>query len=224
MGRAGYLRLDITANLPSGVVGYPRPLMEARTTSAFRGRRGGHVVPWNAGTDVAASQVVLGLQTCEPPVNTAGAASHHRADQGGTRTTSSGQVEMMGTCALDEACARSPERITPRQSDRCSSGAKAKVRVGPVAYRSPPTPRARPLPRAQAATLARPDHPQGERSEDSRSSRKSRPDSSSPGCAAQGQGLQDRAVQTLAAVDIDEDSCPWAPARWRHWRGLLARK
>ena len=137
--------LHITANLPSGVVGYRSgPLMAGSDNISIQVEgRGGHgSSPWNAVDPiVAASQVVLGLQTVvsrqlnisqEPAVITIGQI------QGGTRyNIIPDSVEMLGTLrTFDEGMRQEAlKRITTTaESIAASSGAKAKVRFGPVAY------------------------------------------------------------------------------------------
>ncbi|MBU1354258.1 MAG: amidohydrolase [Gammaproteobacteria bacterium] len=137
--------LHITANLPSGVVGYRSgPLMAGSDNIRIEVEgRGGHgSSPWNAVDPiVAASQVVLGLQTVvsrqlnisqEPAVITIGQI------QGGTRyNIIPDSVEMLGTLrTFDEGMRQEAlKRITTTaESIAASSGAKAKVRFGPVAY------------------------------------------------------------------------------------------
>jgi len=137
--------LHITANLPSGVVGYRSgPLMAGSDNIRIEVEgRGGHgSSPW-ATIDpvVAASQVVLGLQTVvsrqlnisnEPAVITIGQI------QGGTRyNIIPDSVEMLGTLrTFDEGMRQEAlKRITTTaESIAAASGAKAKVRFGPVAY------------------------------------------------------------------------------------------
>lgn len=137
--------LHVTANLPSGVVGYRSgPLMAGSDNIRIEVEgRGGHgSSPW-ATIDpvVAASQVVLGLQTVvsrqlnisnEPAVITIGQI------QGGTRyNIIPDSVEMMGTLrTFDEGMRQEAlKRITTTaESIAAASGAKAKVRFGPVAY------------------------------------------------------------------------------------------
>ncbi len=137
--------LHITANLPSGVVGYRSgPLMAGSDNISIQVEgRGGHgSSPWNAVDPiVAASQVVLGLQTVvsrqlnisqEPAVITIGQI------QGGTRyNIIPDSVEMLGTLrTFDEGMRQEAlKRITTTAEQiAASSGAKAKVRFGPVAY------------------------------------------------------------------------------------------
>jgi amidohydrolase len=137
--------LHITANLPAGVVGYRSgPLMAGSDNIRIEVEgRGGHgSSPWNAVDPiVAASQVVLGLQTVvsrqlnisqEPAVITIGQI------QGGTRyNIIPDNVEMLGTLrTFDEGMRQEAlKRITTTaESIAASSGAKAKVRFGPVAY------------------------------------------------------------------------------------------
>lgn len=137
--------LHITANLPSGVVGYRSgPLMAGSDSLKIlvEGRGGHGSSPWNAVDPVvAASQVVLGLQTVvsrqlniskEPAVITIGSI------QGGTRyNIIPDNVEMMGTLrTFDEEMRQDAlKRITTTaESIAMSSGAKAKVVFGPVAY------------------------------------------------------------------------------------------
>ena len=137
--------LHITANLPSGVVGYRSgPLMAGSDNIAIQieGRGGHGSAPWSAVDPiVAASQVVLGLQTVvsrqlnisqEPAVITIGQI------QGGTRyNIIPDKVEMLGTLrTFDEGMRQEAlQRITTTaESIAASSGAKAKVRFGPVAY------------------------------------------------------------------------------------------
>lgn len=137
--------LHITANLPSGVVGYRSgPLMAGSDNISIQVEgRGGHgSSPWNAVDPVvAASQVVLGLQTVvsrqlnisqEPAVITIGSI------HGGTRyNIIPDNVELLGTLrTFDEGMRQEAlKRITTTaESIAASSGAKAKVRFGPVAY------------------------------------------------------------------------------------------
>lgn len=137
--------LHITANLPPGVVGYRSgPLMAGADslTIQIEGRGGHGSSPWSAiDPIVAASQVVLGLQTVvsrqlnisqEPAVITIGQI------QGGTRSNIiPDSVEMQGTLrTFDEGMRQEAlQRITTTaESIAASSGAKAKVRFGPVAY------------------------------------------------------------------------------------------
>jgi amidohydrolase len=137
--------LHITANLPSGMVGYRSgPLMAGSDSLSIQVEgRGGHgSSPWNAVDPiVAASQVVLGLQTVvsrqlnislEPAVLTIGSI------QGGTRyNIIPDNVEMQGTLrTFDEDMRQEAhKRITATAEQiAASSGAKAKVRFGPVAY------------------------------------------------------------------------------------------
>lgn len=137
--------LHITANLPSGVVGYRSgPLMAGSDSLKIvvEGRGGHGSSPWSAVDPVvAASQVVLGLQTVvsrqlniskEPAVITIGSI------QGGTRyNIIPDNVEMIGTLrTFDEDMRQEAlKRITTTaESIAMSSGAKAKVVFGPVAY------------------------------------------------------------------------------------------
>ena len=137
--------LHITANLPSGVVGYRSgPLMAGSDNIRIEVEgRGGHgSSPWNAVDPVvAASQVVLGLQTVvsrqlnisqEPAVITIGSI------HGGTRSNIiPDNVELLGTLrTFDEGMRQEAlKRIaTTAEQIAASSGAKAKVRFGPVAY------------------------------------------------------------------------------------------
>jgi amidohydrolase len=137
--------LHITANLPAGVVGYRSgPLMAGsdNITIQIEGRGGHGSSPWSAiDPIVAASQVVLGLQTVvsrqlnisqEPAVITIGQI------QGGTRyNIIPDNVEMLGTLrTFDEGMRQDAiQRITTTaESIAASSGAKARVRFGPVAY------------------------------------------------------------------------------------------
>lgn len=137
--------LHITANLPSGVVGYRSgPLMAGSDSFAIQvDGRGGHgSSPWSAiDPVVAASQVVLGLQTVvsrqldiskEPAVVTIGSI------HGGTRNNIiPDNVEMLGTLrTFDEGMRQEAlKRITTTaETIAQSSGAKARVRFGPVAY------------------------------------------------------------------------------------------
>ena len=137
--------LHITSNLPGGVVGYRSgPLMAGsdNITIHVEGRGGHGSSPW-ATIDpiVAASQVVMGLQTVvsrqlnisqEPAVVTIGQI------QGGTRyNIIPDKVEMMGTLrTFDEDMRQEAlKRITTTaESIAAASGAKASVRFGPVAY------------------------------------------------------------------------------------------
>lgn len=137
--------LHITANLPSGMAGYRSgPLMAGsdNITIHVEGKGGHGSSPWSAiDPVVAASQVVLGLQTVvsrqlniskEPAVITIGSI------QGGTRyNIIPDNVEMQGTLrTFDEDMRQDAlKRIaTTAESIAASSGAKAKVRFGPVAY------------------------------------------------------------------------------------------
>ncbi len=137
--------LHITANLPSGMAGYRSgPLMAGSDNIHIHVEgKGGHgSSPWSAVDPiVAASQVVLGLQTVvsrqlniskEPAVITIGQI------QGGTRyNIIPDNVEMMGTLrTFDEDMRQDAlKRITTTaESIAAASGAKAKVRFGPVAY------------------------------------------------------------------------------------------
>ncbi|MBB6560908.1 amidohydrolase [Acidovorax soli] len=137
--------LHVTANLPSGVVGYRSgPLMAGSDNISIQVEgRGGHgSSPWNAVDPVvAASQVVLGLQTVvsrqlniskEPAVITIGSI------HGGTRyNIIPDNVELLGTLRTfdEEMRQEALKRITATaESIAASSGAKAKVRFGPVAY------------------------------------------------------------------------------------------
>lgn len=137
--------LHVTANLPAGVVGYRSgPLMAGSDNISIQVEgRGGHgSSPWNAVDPVvAASQVVLGLQTVvsrqlniskEPAVITIGSI------HGGTRyNIIPDNVELLGTLrTFDEEMRQDAlKRITATaESIAASSGAKAKVRFGPVAY------------------------------------------------------------------------------------------
>ncbi|MFN9475926.1 amidohydrolase [Acidovorax sp.] len=137
--------LHVTANLPSGVVGYRSgPLMAGSDNISIQVEgRGGHgSSPWNAVDPVvAASQVVLGLQSVvsrqlniskEPAVITIGSI------HGGTRyNIIPDNVELLGTLrTFDEEMRQDAlKRITTTaESIAASSGAKAKVRFGPVAY------------------------------------------------------------------------------------------
>lgn len=137
--------LHITANLPSGVVGYRSgPLMAGSDSLKIvvEGRGGHGSSPWNAVDPVvAASQVVLGLQTVvsrqlnisqEPAVITIGSI------QGGTRyNIIPDNVELLGTLrTFDEGMRQDAlKRITTTaEAIAMSSGAKAKVVFGPVAY------------------------------------------------------------------------------------------
>jgi len=137
--------LHITSNLPGGVVGYRSgPLMAGsdNITIHVEGRGGHGSSPW-ATIDpiVAASQVVMGLQTVvsrqlnisqEPAVVTIGQI------QGGTRyNIIPDKVEMLGTLrTFDEDMRQEAlKRITATaESIAAASGAKASVRFGPVAY------------------------------------------------------------------------------------------
>ena len=137
--------LHLTANIPLGVAGYRSgPLMASADDIHIdvQGRGAHGSAPW-AGVDpiVAASQVVLGLQTVvsrqlniskEPAVITIGQI------QGGTRyNIIPDNVEMMGTLrTFDEDMRQDAlKRITTTaESIAAASGAKAKVRFGPVAY------------------------------------------------------------------------------------------
>ncbi len=137
--------LHITANLPSGMVGYRSgPLMAGSDSFSIKVQgRGGHgSSPWSAiDPVVAASQVVLGLQTVvsrqlniskEPAVVTIGSI------QGGNRNNIiPDQVEMLGTLRTfdEEMRQEALKRIaTTTEHIAASSGAKAQVRFGPVAY------------------------------------------------------------------------------------------
>ena len=137
--------LHVTANLPAGVVGYRSgPLMAGSDNISIQVEgRGGHgSSPWNAVDPVvAASQVVLGLQTVvsrqlniskEPAVITIGSI------HGGTRyNIIPDNVELLGTLRTfdEEMRQEALKRITATaESIAASSGAKAKVRFGPVAY------------------------------------------------------------------------------------------
>ncbi|MBP6900024.1 MAG: amidohydrolase [Burkholderiaceae bacterium] len=137
--------LHISANLPSGAVGYRSgPLMAGSDNIHIHVEgKGGHgSSPWSAVDPiVAASQVVLGLQTVvsrqlniakEPAVITIGQIA------GGTRyNIIPDQVEMMGTLRTfdEEMRQEALKRITTTaESIAAASGAKAKVRFGPVAY------------------------------------------------------------------------------------------
>ena len=137
--------LHITANMPSGMAGYRSgPLMAGsdNITIHVEGKGGHGSSPWSAiDPVVAASQVVLGLQTVvsrqlniskEPAVITIGSI------QGGTRyNIIPDNVEMQGTLrTFDEDMRQDAlKRIaTTAESIAASSGAKAKVRFGPVAY------------------------------------------------------------------------------------------
>ncbi|WP_342129347.1 amidohydrolase [Hydrogenophaga sp. OTU3427] len=137
--------LHISSNLPSGVAGYRSgPLMAGSDNIHIHVEgRGGHgSSPWAAVDPiVAASQVVLGLQTVvsrqlnisqEPAVITIGQI------QGGTRYNIIPDfVEMMGTLrTFDEGMRQDAlKRITTTaEAIAASSGAKARVRFGPVAY------------------------------------------------------------------------------------------
>lgn len=137
--------LHITANLPPGVVGYRSgPLMAGSDNIRIlvEGRGGHGSSPWNAVDPVvAASQVVLGLQTVvsrqlniskEPAVITIGSI------HGGTRTNIiPDNVEMLGTLRTfdEEMRQEALKRITTTaEAIAASSGAKAQVRFGPVAY------------------------------------------------------------------------------------------
>lgn len=137
--------LHISANLPSGVVGYRSgPLMAGsdnlRIEIQGRGTHGSS--PWT-GVDpvVAASQVVLGLQTVvsrqmniskEPVVVTIGQI------QGGTRyNIIPDNVEMLGTLrTFDEEMREDAKKRIAATAEgiAAASGAKAKVSFGPVAY------------------------------------------------------------------------------------------
>ncbi|WP_066267061.1 amidohydrolase [Hydrogenophaga palleronii] len=137
--------LHITSNLPSGVVGYRSgPLMAGSDSLSIQiDGRGGHgSSPWMAVDPVvASSQVVLGLQTVvsrqlniskEPAVITIGSI------HGGTRyNIIPDSVEMLGTLRTfdEEMRAEAMKRIvTTAESIAASSGAKARVTFGPVAY------------------------------------------------------------------------------------------
>ena len=137
--------LHVTANLPAGVVGYRSgPLMAGSDNISIQVEgRGGHgSSPWNAVDPVvAARQVVLGLQTVvsrqlniskEPAVITIGSI------HGGTRyNIIPDNVELLGTLRTfdEEMRQEALKRITATaESIAASSGAKAKVRFGPVAY------------------------------------------------------------------------------------------
>lgn len=137
--------LHLTANLPMGVVGYRvGPMMAGSDNLSIRieGRGAHGSAPWT-GVDpvVAASQVVLGLQTVvsrqlnitqEPAVVTIGAIN------GGTRgNIIPDSVDMMGTLrTFDEGMRADAKRriISTAESIAAASGAKAQVRFGPVAY------------------------------------------------------------------------------------------
>ena len=154
--------LHITSNLPGGVVGYRSgPLMAGsdNITIHVEGRGGHGSSPW-ATIDpiVAASQVVMGLQTVvsrqlnisqEPAVVTIGQI------QGGTRyNIIPDKVEMMGTLrTFDEDMRQEAlKRITTTaESIAAASGAKASVRFGPVAY--PVTTNPAPLTQASLPAL-----------------------------------------------------------------------
>lgn len=137
--------LHVTANLPAGTVGYRSgPLMAGSDNIRIEvlGRGGHGSSPWSAiDPIVAASQVVLGLQTVvsrqlniskEPAVITIGQI------QGGTRyNIIPDSVELLGTLrTFDEEMRQEAfKRIThTAESIASSSGAKAQVRFGPVAY------------------------------------------------------------------------------------------
>lgn len=137
--------LHITSNLPAGVVGYRSgPLMAGSDALTIHvDGRGGHgSSPWAAVDPVvASSQVVLGLQTIvsrqlniskEPAVITIGSI------QGGTRyNIIPDSVEMMGTLrTFDEDMREDAKKriVTTAESIAASSGAKARVSFGPVAY------------------------------------------------------------------------------------------
>ena len=137
--------LHITANLPSGMAGYRSgPLMAGSDsiTIHVEGKGGHGSSPWSAiDPVVAASQVVLGLQTVvsrqlniskEPAVITIGSI------QGGTRyNIIPDNVELLGTLrTFDEGMRQDALQriVTTAESIAASSGAKAKVRFGPVAY------------------------------------------------------------------------------------------
>jgi amidohydrolase len=137
--------LHVTANLPAGMAGYRSgPLMAGSDNISIQvlGRGGHGSSPWSAVDPiVAASQVVLGLQTVvsrqldiskEPAVITIGQIA------GGTRyNIIPDSVDMMGTLrTFDEGMRQEAlKRITTTaEAIAASSGAKAQVRFGPVAY------------------------------------------------------------------------------------------
>ncbi|WP_027017088.1 amidohydrolase [Comamonas composti] len=137
--------LHITASLPSGALGYRSgPLMAGSDSFSIQieGRGGHGSAPWNTVDPVvAASQVVLGLQTVvsrqlnishEPAVLTIGSI------QGGTRyNIISDNVEMLGTLrTFDEDMRGDAHKriVATAEQIAASSGAKAKVKFGPVAY------------------------------------------------------------------------------------------
>jgi len=137
--------LHITANLPGGVIGYRSgPLMAGSDSLSVQieGRGAHGSAPWT-GVDpiVAASQVVLGLQTVvsrqmniskEPVVLTIGSI------HGSTRNNIiPDHVEMQGTLrSFDEEMREEAQKriVTTAEAIAASSGAKAKVSFGPVAY------------------------------------------------------------------------------------------
>ena len=137
--------LHITANIPSGVLGYRSgPLMAGSDsiTIQVQGRGGHGSAPWTTVDPVvAASQVVLGLQSVvsrqlnisqEPAVITIGSI------QGGTRNNIiPDSVDMQGTLRTFDEGMREDARkriTTTAEQIAAASGAKAAVRFGPVAY------------------------------------------------------------------------------------------
>ena len=137
--------LHITANLPSGMAGYRSgPLMAGSNNIHIHVEgKGGHgSSPWSAVDPiVAASQVVLGLQTVvsrqlniskEPAVLSIG-----QINGGNRENIVPESVEMVGTLrAFDETMrADAKERITrTAESIASASGATAEVSFGPSAY------------------------------------------------------------------------------------------
>jgi amidohydrolase len=137
--------LHLTAGIPFGVAGYRSgPLMASADDLSIEvvGRGAHGSAPWS-GVDpvVAASQVVIGLQTVisrqlditkEPAVLTIGAIN------GGNRgNVIPDKVDMLGSLrTFDEGMRADAQKRIQATADSiaASSGAKAKVRFGPVAY------------------------------------------------------------------------------------------
>ncbi|GAA5232903.1 amidohydrolase [Verticiella sediminum] len=137
--------LHITANLPSGTLGYRSGPMMAGSDSLtihVHGRGGHGSSPWNAVDPIlAASQIVVGLQgivsrqlniSQEPAVLTIGSI------HGGTRSNIiPDDVEMQGTLrTFDEGMREQAHQHIVRTAEHIAqaSGAQARVRFGPVAY------------------------------------------------------------------------------------------
>jgi len=225
--------LHITSNLPGGVVGYRSgPLMAGsdNITIHVEGRGGHGSSPW-ATIDpiVAASQVVMGLQTVvsrqlnisqEPAVVTIGQI------QGGTRyNIIPDKVEMLGTLrTFDEDMRQEAlKRITATaESIAAASGAKASVRFGPVAYPVTTNPAQLTQASLPALNLAMGGKtmviPKVAAPRTSRSSRRSfRASSTSWARHPRARNLPRPRPTTLRCSTSTRTSCPPAHAAWPRW-------